>query len=716
MMREDGKEVTESILKTQLCGPMVVKAAWHKAMLKQFGEVCRSSAAMARVISSLETRAGLMKVASCMTSNIPLHGVSEENIGIAECRVLFKEFQKVKTSGQPETTAEVDKQQPQQDQDTHDMVVELETLGADETMATSDKKAREDMLRQMDRLHRCAGPDALASLKKTVKSYVNVSTRTCFLLDAPTSRPKVATDFIDGIKDIVTANSLTSFSIAVPCAGRIDFMSVIQDKLAQTFPESQVFVTILTSGNSMQSQKKKTKFALLVHQCPPKHVPSVPTSIASMKGKARAWECLRMRCLSLSCPLRSEADKKAAQEALEKEKAKSEELRNMIALQRMELNRDDCAEPDDDHEAMSEEEDAGESVQVQCVQPDEGKRDFIIELFPFTRSMSFYKPLLEQALCVSAASGLTVILTTTAHPSSGVAAVLLGQECFVAMPSVNSHADLHGKKIAEDMLFNNARQSMAGSAGSLKRPLNNSLQLIDGGRVPEDCPWDLAELQPDSADTFAGVNILSGSLDVRVPLLLQKELNDNRLSLDFNDQLSLIVRTHNGSGVAKNSPLCLNYGLHFDLEAAKAQQAVETDDRVKRFRGALDAVLAKGSQASQGQTSNASEAVAVPAKTAATLAALPAPSPKPPTPTPATPPTATPAPAPPAPSQAAPAAPPPSQVTPQKMPDGENMPVTETVLATGVSTHNLTFSEMSFYPTVPEAMVKQERKRARQCC
>ena len=567
MMREDGKEVTESILKTQLCAPMVVKAAWHKAMLKQFGEACRSSAAMARVVSSLETRAGLMKVASCMTSNVPLHGVSEENIGIAECRVLFKEFQKVKTSGQPETTAEVDRPQ----QDTHDMVVELETLGADETMATSvpaeatmatvvesdeDKKAREDMLRQMDRLPRFAGPDALTSLKKAVKSYLNVSTRTCFLIDAPISRPKVATDFVDTIKDIVTANSLTSFSIAVTCAGRIDFMSVIQDKLAQTFPESQAFVTILTSGNDTQSLKRKTKFALVVHQC--KQVPSVPTSIASMKGKARAWECLRMRCLSLSCLLRSDADKKAAQEAVEKEKAKVQELRNMIALQRMELNKDDCAEPDDHDEAMSEEEDAGESAQAQ---QEEGKRDFIVELFPFTRSMSFYNPVLEQLLCVSAASGLTLILTTTAHPSAGVASVLLGQEVFMGMPSVNSHADLHGKKIAEDMLFSNARRSMAGSAGSLKRPLNNSLQLIDGGRVAEDSPWDIAELQPDPADSFAGVNILSGSLDVRVPLLLQKELNDNRLSLDFHEQFGRGLITHKPLSEAGKS--CFACSLRF---------------------------------------------------------------------------------------------------------------------------------------------------------
>ena len=416
-MKEDGKEIGESILKNQLCAPMVVKASWHKAMLKQFGEVCRSSAAMARVISSLESKSGLGKICSCMASNVPLHGVSDENIGISECRVLFKEFQRLKSGGKPGTETTAEAEQPQEAQD---MAVELETLGADENMATSvpevamattvveseeDNAAREGMLRQMDRIHRFSGPDAISSLQKSVKSYLNTTTRTCFLIDTPTSRPKVATEFVDAIKGIVAASNLTSFSIVVTCAGRLDYMSTLRDKLALSFPQAEPFVTILTTGSEVQSQKRKTKFALVLHHCPPKQVPTVPTSILAMKGKARAWEGLRMRCLSLSCPLRSTADKALAQGKIDEENKKKEELRNMIALQKMELNGDDCAEPDDNEEAMSEEEDPGESAGQGH---DEGKRDFIVELFTFTRSMSYYTPILEQLLVV-AGSGATYL-------------------------------------------------------------------------------------------------------------------------------------------------------------------------------------------------------------------------------------------------------------------------------------------------------------------
>ena len=44
----------------------------------------------------LETRGGLQQIGCCMAGNIPLHGISEDNPGISECRCLYLEFQKQK--------------------------------------------------------------------------------------------------------------------------------------------------------------------------------------------------------------------------------------------------------------------------------------------------------------------------------------------------------------------------------------------------------------------------------------------------------------------------------------------------------------------------------------------------------------------------------------------------------------------------------------------
>jgi hypothetical protein len=53
----------------------------------------------------LETRAGLTQIISCMSGNIPLHGISDENCGIRECRSLYVEFQKGKHGSNAEQTA-----------------------------------------------------------------------------------------------------------------------------------------------------------------------------------------------------------------------------------------------------------------------------------------------------------------------------------------------------------------------------------------------------------------------------------------------------------------------------------------------------------------------------------------------------------------------------------------------------------------------------------
>lgn len=64
--------------------------------------------------------------------------------------------------------------------------------------------------------------------------------------------------------------------------------------------------------------------------------------------------------------------------------------------------------------------------------------------------------------------------------------------------------------------------------------------------------------------------------------------------------LTVQVRTHNGQGIARNTPLCASYGLAFDLERKIALD--DSDDRIKKFKGALDHIFSGTSQQQQQET------------------------------------------------------------------------------------------------------------------
>ena len=60
--------------------------------------------------------------------------------------------------------------------------------------------------------------------------------------------------------------------------------------------------------------------------------------------------------------------------------------------------------------------------------------------------------------------------------------------------------------------------------------------------------------------------------------------------------VSLVVRSHNGRGIARHQALTANYGVSFDFVAADAF-VDENGERSKKFRGALDAVFAAAAAA-----------------------------------------------------------------------------------------------------------------------
>ena len=77
---------------------------WEKTTLRKFGESCLNFPSFKRMLDHLKTASGLKKVHACMTSKVQLHGSSEQEPGIRECRDIYLQLQKCKAGQPPAST------------------------------------------------------------------------------------------------------------------------------------------------------------------------------------------------------------------------------------------------------------------------------------------------------------------------------------------------------------------------------------------------------------------------------------------------------------------------------------------------------------------------------------------------------------------------------------------------------------------------------------
>ena len=169
-----------------------------------------------------------------------------------------------------------------------------------------------------------------------------------------------------------------------------------------------------------------------------------------------------------------------------------------------------------------------------AMEPSSGaKRDFLSDLFPFTRPVAFYKGLMED---VGRMQGVGYIIgcTTTAHPALPLACRLMGSDCMMLLDRPAEHSLNHGQVICEEYLLKKALADLPISP--VKRRLEVSeVQFIDGGRLDDanqTTQW--FSISADAADKFSGINEWPGNLrDESVPLLQQQLEKYNLAIADF---------------------------------------------------------------------------------------------------------------------------------------------------------------------------------------
>ena len=96
-----GKEPDSTVDKFRKwhCALLKVVEVWHQMCLRKFGRTARESQSLLRVVQRLQTLPGLQAVEACASSRTPLHGHSDNNPGIQECRSLWQQFEQVLSGG-----------------------------------------------------------------------------------------------------------------------------------------------------------------------------------------------------------------------------------------------------------------------------------------------------------------------------------------------------------------------------------------------------------------------------------------------------------------------------------------------------------------------------------------------------------------------------------------------------------------------------------------
>ena len=165
----------------------------------------------------------------------------------------------------------------------------------------------------------------------------------------------------------------------------------------------------------------------------------LPACAPLLRGNAKKAECLRQRCTDRYCKHRSKA---------ELEKLAEQEEAARMAKQTTAVDPTAEIEPDDrevnDDGVWPEDAEAEGHGQSQAEDGEEAPaRTYLIDLYPFSRPENFYAGL--YAMTGIAGTQSAIILSTTAHPASSIAARACNIPVHVLLDRPGEHSVRHGQ-------------------------------------------------------------------------------------------------------------------------------------------------------------------------------------------------------------------------------------------------------------------------------
>ncbi|CAJ1458406.1 unnamed protein product [Effrenium voratum] len=515
--KKQDRATSASWFKTHVCAPLRAAEVWEASICKKFGRVAQECQQFWRVTRSLQTPAGIEKVRNCQSTGVPLHGTSDSQAGIVECRTIYLEMAKQLAGSDPQTgqtaTAEAGTGgQARAEADDEEMATEI-VLEVEEDPELLKAKAK-----MIEELSKIITFRSAQDLKEAMKTRLHQSQRVGFVIDAQTSRPKITISYLELVHEAVQSFGLTRWTIIVMAGHRLDLLHTVCTRANTLFKadssKASSYVVQVTSGQE-QVQKKRPGYVALIHSAFTSSL-AVPTSSPLLTCRAKPIERARLRCTDRHCKHRPEE----AQKTLDETAGPDQEI-NGEDLEEENLEMQDDENPTS---ADMDEDDMMDRGQA--------KRDFLVDLFPYTRPVDFYKRLMEDVARLQSV-GYIVGMSTSSHPALPLACRLMGTDCLMLVDRPTQHSINHAHAICEDYLLKKAQVELS---ISFKRRLQTTeLQYIDGGKLAaEDQVVEWLSLSADSADKFSGINEWPSNLrDISIPLI-QQQLDDHSLAVaDF---------------------------------------------------------------------------------------------------------------------------------------------------------------------------------------
>jgi hypothetical protein len=320
------------------------------------------------------------------------------------------------------------------------------------------------------------------------------------------------------------------------------------------FAKHPVFLLQVSSGN-IQNKKNLPSYVLLIRG-PAKTSDIGVHCYLDFKVKANSYEGLRFRCVDPQCKHRPTGGEAEGESSIPEEDAEDLEVSAYMCFD--EVDAED-ADMEVDAALQCEE---GDDKNKNEEPPKAPTRLRDVDMFTFAFPIEWYRKIMQQ--CSKFAQHL-VAITRTAHPCLQLAGRALNMDVIALTMGPKAHSLAHGQDLLEEIIL---KQKLAQAKSPVKitgtkRIRASSLQFITVSAPPvAEQLLRACECTPIPSSTWRiGMNSQVDGLEEKMPLLLQKELDDNGLGLMAGDGDRFLVTM---KPLRDGDVICMGSALWYD--------------------------------------------------------------------------------------------------------------------------------------------------------